>query len=208
MVIRLSYREAPNAHCVLMLTLQHNCTSHLAQRHDQMDEIYIVEYDPRWPALYEAEGARVREALGEMVQRIEHIGSTAVPGLDAKPIIDIQLAVESVDEAQRLAVAPLEAIGYTYWAFRSHGEHLVLVRGLPPNGPRTHHLHIVSVESADWECVLFRDYLRAHPDEAARYTALKRDLAVRFRADREAYTAGKTEFVQRITALAKQSYQP
>jgi GrpB-like predicted nucleotidyltransferase (UPF0157 family) len=153
--------------------------------------------------MFEAEAQRVRDALGGTVRRIEHIGSTAVPGLDAKPIIDIQIGVESVDAARRDGVPSLEALGYGYWADKSHREHLVLVRGLPPNGPRTHHVHIVSVESADWECVLFRDYLRAHPDEAAHYGALKRDLAVRFREDREAYTAAKGDYIRRITALAR-----
>jgi GrpB-like predicted nucleotidyltransferase (UPF0157 family) len=148
---------------------------------------------------------RVREALGGMICRMEHIGSTAVPGLDAKPIIDIQIGVESVDEALRVAVPPLEATGYRYWSEKSHQEHLILVRGLPPNGPRTHHLHIVSVESNDWECVHFRDYLCTHPDEAARYAALKRDLPEQFRDNRDAYTAGKAEYILGITALAKEA---
>jgi GrpB-like predicted nucleotidyltransferase (UPF0157 family) len=168
-----------------------------------VDEIHVVEYDPRWPVLYEAEAALVREAIGGMIRRMEHIGSTAVPGLDAKPIIDIQIGVESVDDALREAVPRLEVLGYTFWADKSHQEHITLVRGLPPNGPRTHHVHIVSVDSHDWECVQFRDYLRAHPDEAARYAALKRDLAEKFRENREAYSAGKRNYILRITALAK-----
>jgi GrpB-like predicted nucleotidyltransferase (UPF0157 family) len=95
-----------------------------------VDEIHVVDYDPRWPALFEAEAARVRDALGTMIRRMEHIGSTAVPGLDARPIIDIQIGVESVDKALHEAVPPLEAMGYSYWADKSHQEHLILVRGL------------------------------------------------------------------------------
>jgi GrpB-like predicted nucleotidyltransferase (UPF0157 family) len=181
------------------------CSGVISTGSDQLDEIHVVDYDSRWPAVYEVEAALVRDALGEMIRRMEHIGGTAVPGLDAKPIIDIQIGVESVDEAQQLAVAPLEAMGYSYWPDKSNREHLILVRGLPPNGPRTHHIHIVSIESPDWECVLFRDYLRTYPDEAARYTTLKRDLAQHFREDREAYTAGKAAFVQRVTALAEEA---
>jgi GrpB-like predicted nucleotidyltransferase (UPF0157 family) len=169
-----------------------------------MDEILIVEYDPQWSAMYEAEKARVVGALGDRVKRIEHIGSTAVPNLPAKPIIDILIGVESIDESREKAVPILEDMGYSFWAADPNKEVLFLVKGLPPNGSRTHHIHIAHIDSPTWERVLFRDYLRAHADEAQRYAQLKRDLAEKFTDDREAYTDAKGEYIKRITALAKE----
>ena len=170
-----------------------------------MDEIALIPYNPRWPELFTTEAARLREVLGsDCIIAVEHFGSTAVPGLAAKPIIDMLVAVTSLKEAREHAVPALEALGYAYWSDDPAPDRLFFVKGLPPNGPRTHHVHIVeptvshnprlgAFEFADR--LLFRDYLRAHPDEAQRYEDLKRDLAARFSDDREAYTNGKTEYV-------------
>lgn len=168
-----------------------------------MDEIIIVDYDPRWPVLFAEEANRVKAALGGLIQRIEHIGSTAVPKLDAKPIIDILIGVESIDHAREQAVPILEQMGYSYWADNPKKDVLFLVKGLPPNGPRSHHIHIETMDD-DWEDRLaFRDYLRKHPDEVQRYAALKRRLASEFETDREGYTQAKTDYIREITAQAK-----
>ncbi len=182
-----------------------------------MDEIALVEYDPRWPEQFAAEAARVRAALGEnLVVPVEHFGSTSVPGLSAKPIIDMLIGVRSVAEARAQAVPGLEALGYAFWYDNPNPGHLFLVKGLPPNGPRTHHIHMVEPEtfrdpnngaSLFWDRLLFRDYLRAHPGEARRYEVVKRDLAARFPEDREGYTDGKTEYVNGVMQKARASNQ-
>lgn len=162
-----------------------------------MDEIYIVDYDSNWPILFEQEATRIKRSLSkDLVTRIEHFGSTAVPGLAAKPIIDVLVEVSSLETAKRIAIEPLEALGYAYWADNPDPDRMFFVKGLPPNGPRTHHVHLVELDSILWERLKFRDYLRSHGAEAARYANLKRDLAQRFATDREAYTQGKTAFIQ------------
>ena len=168
-----------------------------------MDDIVLVPYDPQWPRLFEQEAARVRDLLGELVTRIEHIGSTAVPGLPAKPIIDLLVGVRSLDEAKQRAVPLLEAVGYSYWRDNPNKERMFLVKGLPPNGPRTHHLHMVEPASDSWERLLFRDYLRAHADEAQRYATLKHDLVAQFPEDREGYTDGKSKYIAGVMAKAR-----
>lgn len=168
-----------------------------------MDDVVLVPYDEQWPRLFAQEAAHVHYLLGALVTRIEHIGSTAVPGLDAKPIIDLLVGVRALDEAKQQAVPVLEAVGYSYWRDNPNGERMFLVRGLPPNGPRTHHIHMVEPASESWERVLFRDYLRGHPDEAQRYARLKHELAVQFPLDREAYTDGKGEYIAAVLAKAR-----
>jgi GrpB-like predicted nucleotidyltransferase (UPF0157 family) len=164
-----------------------------------MDEIVIVEYDPHWSNIFAQEAAQIAEILNkDLIVGIEHIGSTAVPGLAAKPIVDLLVIVYSLVEAKRVAVSPLEKLGYAYWLDNPDSQRMFFVKGLPPNSPRTHHIHMVESGSVLQERLLFRDYLRAHPDEAVRYAQLKRHLAQQFSNDREAYTSGKTEYVQSI----------
>jgi GrpB-like predicted nucleotidyltransferase (UPF0157 family) len=157
-----------------------------------MDEVNIVEYDPRWQTLFTEEAERIWQALGnDLVVEIEHIGSTAVPGMAAKPVIDIMVGVRSLVDAKS-AILPLESLGYVYWREDPRPGRMFFVKGMPPYGKqRTHHVHIVEIDSEFWERKLFCDYLRKHPEEAKRYEALKRDLATSFRSDREAYTNGK-----------------
>jgi GrpB-like predicted nucleotidyltransferase (UPF0157 family) len=170
-----------------------------------MDEIEIGPYDPRWPALFEEEAARLRAALDPaLILGLEHFGSTAVPGLAAKPIIDILIAVRSLAEAQETAIEPLESLGYLYWDDNPKTDRMFFVKGLPPNAARrTHHVHMTETAGEMWQRLSFRDYLRAHPDEAANYERLKRDLAAKYRDDREAYTEAKESYVQAFTTKAK-----
>ena len=164
--------------------------------------VEIVPYDPSWPRRFEQEAVRLRDVLQSwLVGPIEHIGSTAVPGLAAKPVVDIMAGVESLD-ASRPAIAALERAGYCYAPYRADTEHWFCK---PSPQFRTHHLHLMSMSSDRWTAAIaFRDYLRTHPAIAAEYENLKRDLAKRHRLDREAYTAAKGPFVERITALALQ----
>ncbi len=170
------------------------------------DEVEIVSYDPRWPALFAAEERELRNALpsGAFIA-IEHAGSTAIPGVAAKPIIDIFVAVRSIPIARQTLVEPIKAIGYVYWEDNPNPERMFFVKGMPPFGARrTHHVHLCEPSSEHWSRpLLFRDYLRRHPDRARAYVELKRDFAERFRDDREGYTAAKDGFVLDIVAKAR-----
>jgi len=168
------------------------------------EPVTIAEYDPRWPSLYEEEKARILGLLGDIVLDIQHVGSTAVPGLGAKPIIDIVVAVPhlaAVDEC----IQPLTALGYEFKGEAGVPGRLFLGKG----APRTHHLHMVRHDSDLWKYyILFRDFLRTHPDEARQYHELKKQLAARFGADREAYTEGKTQFIESVLARARGAGAP
>ena len=170
------------------------------------DEIEIVDYDPSWPRLFEEERGRLALVLpAEQILAIEHAGSTAIAGLAAKPIIDIFVAVPSIEQARVTLVEPIEEIGYVYWAENPKQDRMFFVKGMPPYGARrTHHVHVSEPASDAWRRpLLFRDYLRRHPDEAERYHRLKLDLASRYRHDREAYTTAKDAFVEAIIRLAR-----
>jgi GrpB-like predicted nucleotidyltransferase (UPF0157 family) len=167
------------------------------------DEIEIVAPDPTWPAKFAAEAARVRGALPPgLIRRIEHIGSTAVPGLPAKPIIDILLELTDFARAKE-TVAPIEALDYSYWIGNPDPNHFFFVRGMPPFGTgRTHHIHIYALTEKIERNLRFRDLLRADPEAVRRYAALKQHLAVAHRDDREAYTDAKTAFIDDLLAAA------
>ena len=124
------------------------------------------------------------------------------------------IAVRSLPEARAGAVPALEALGYAYWADDPSPDRLFFVKGLPPNGPRTHHVHVVDLSMSQdprlgeftfADRLLFRNYLRAHPEEAKRYAALKRGLAAQFTEGREAYTQGKTEYVYGVMQKARKA---
>jgi GrpB-like predicted nucleotidyltransferase (UPF0157 family) len=170
-----------------------------------MDEIEIVEYDPRWPALFAEEAALLRAALApDLVVGLEHFGSTAIPGLAAKPIIDILVAVRSLAAARDTAIEPLQRLGYVFWAENPKTDRMFFVKGMPPYGERrTHHVHVTEPTGEPWLRLPFRDYLRAHPEEAQRYGRLKRELAIRHRTDREEYSGAKADYVEQILAKAK-----
>jgi len=164
--------------------------------------IAIVPYDPGWPDRYTTVGAELRSALGNTITRIEHIGSTAVPGLAAKDLIDVLAGVTCWEAAGWVAVPVLKALGFEcYWRSDEPPGHLQFVRR-DGTGQRIVHVHLAPEGEPVWERVLFRDYLRAHRGEAARYAAAKRRLADRYPNDRAAYTRGKAAYVARITALA------
>jgi GrpB-like predicted nucleotidyltransferase (UPF0157 family) len=168
------------------------------------DYIEIADYDPSWPAMADAEISFLKTIVCLEGSEFEHIGSTAIPGISAKPIIDLMLGVNSLDDA-RLAIQPLENVGYSYWRDNPFKEHFFFVKGLPlVEGPRrTHHVHLIRKNSDFWRSqILFRDYLRQHWVDALKYQQLKIRLADRFREDRDGYTNAKTEFVNAILLKA------
>lgn len=162
--------------------------------------IRLHPYDPGWATLFEEERQRLRALVGNAP--IEHIGSTAVPGLPAKPIIDIMVGVESL-ELGRLAIPALVEAGYHYVAAyeASIPERLFFSKG----APRTHHLHVTPVGSSFWkDKLLFRDWLRAHREDRQAYGALKAELAERF-DDTNDYAEAKGPFVEAVLARARAS---
>jgi GrpB-like predicted nucleotidyltransferase (UPF0157 family) len=170
-----------------------------------MDKVIIVEYDPQWPLLFDREAERIRNVVdGDLITRIEHFGSTAVPGLAAKPIIDLLVGVHSLVQAQEIVISQLQTLDYDYWYDNPAPQRMFFVKGLPPNSPRTHHIHMVEPDSSLWERLAFRDYLCAYPDEAANYAQLKYRLAQRFSTDREAYTRAKTEYIESVMQKTRQ----
>ena len=166
----------------------------------EVSTLTIVDYDARWPAMFEAERARLAAAMGDRAIRIDHNGSTAVPGLAAKPIIDIQISVASLTPLAPL-VARLTPLGYVHVPHADDAFCPFLHR--PATWPHTHHVHLVEAGGVEERRTLaFRDHLRAHADAAHEYERLKRALAQRTDANdptsREAYATAKSDFVERI----------
>jgi GrpB-like predicted nucleotidyltransferase (UPF0157 family) len=163
--------------------------------------VHLAPADPAWAAAFAAERERLWAALRGLAAVVEHVGSTAVPGLPAKPILDLLIGRPAGSEVAAY-VAALEAAGYRY-----RGEH-----GIPgrhyfvrdaSDKRRTHHIHLVEHDGELWRSHLaFRDYLRRVPARAAAYAALKQELAERHRNDRAAYTAGKSAFIAETLAFA------
>jgi GrpB-like predicted nucleotidyltransferase (UPF0157 family) len=165
-------------------------------------EVVLAAYNPAWPALYEAERATLQRATGDLFVVVEHIGSTAVPGLAAKPIIDIAATVCNLDQVNGY-LEPLHTLGYLYVPEYEAEvpERRYFRKGLP--GACTCHLHIYPVGHAQWDRhIRFRDYLRAHPATARAYAELKQHLASEHRWDRQAYTEAKTAFVRSVERAA------
>jgi GrpB-like predicted nucleotidyltransferase (UPF0157 family) len=165
------------------------------------EPVRVVAYDPSWPARFEAERRVLAAAIGDWaVAGIHHVGSTAVPGLAAKPVIDILVGVRDL-ASSRGCFEPLATIGYLYAPYRA-GEMHWFCKPTPTR--RTHHLHLVPHASRRFRDELaFRDYLRSHPDVAAEYAALKGRVASRFEHDREAYTDAKATFIREVLDRAK-----
>jgi GrpB-like predicted nucleotidyltransferase (UPF0157 family) len=163
--------------------------------------VRVIPYRDAWPALYAAEVARLAPFLATagVALVLEHSGSTAVPGLAAKPIIDI-LAGLGTESERESAIAACRRAGYVH-----RGEQEIPGRDFFRRGdPRQYHLHLTLVGSSFWhDQRTFRDWLRTHPDAAADYMALKQQLALQFPTDREAYIRGKTAFVEGVLRAAR-----
>jgi GrpB-like predicted nucleotidyltransferase (UPF0157 family) len=157
--------------------------------------IEVIDYDPLWPSQFESEKIRIIRTLGDLLHTLEHGGSTAVPGLAAKPIIDMWAALRGP-----LSAAPIAAmakIGYEHFGEYGLAGRDYFVKATPP----VCHLHCYPVGHPDWNRHLaFRDWLRTHPEGARAYGRVKRELAIRFSGDRMAYTEAKSDFIE--SALA------
>jgi GrpB-like predicted nucleotidyltransferase (UPF0157 family) len=166
--------------------------------------LQIAPYDARWPQEFAAERERIARALGSLARRIDHHGSTAVPGLAAKPVIDIQVSVEQLQPLDAFG-APLATLGYVHVPHADDAVCPFFHR--PAVWPHTHHVHVVHSGGEEERTTLaFRDYLREHADVASEYAALKRQLAAAtdasVAASREAYTTAKSEFIDRVMRIA------
>jgi GrpB-like predicted nucleotidyltransferase (UPF0157 family) len=172
--------------------------------------VEIVPYDAQWPQVFAEEVRHLAECVPPgLIRRVEHFGSTAVPGLAAKPVVDMLVEVRSLRAAREKIAPILEAQRYDYLWRPTFGD------DVPPwyaffikrnaDGVRTHHLHLITRRSAfqpHWDRLLFRDYLIAHPETAREYERVKRTLAAQHREDREAYTEGKSAFIGSVMAEA------
>ena len=173
------------------------------------EEIEIAEYDRRWPARFAAEARQIRRLLGAPFLEIEHHGSTAVPGLAAKPVIDMLVAADSIASAERYATTLVQN-GYERVDPRYREiwpERIVLIRR--DRGARVCHVHLMLRRHAAWtRLIAFRDHLRAHPEVAREYADLKRSLAATLGHDRHAYMIAKGDFIARITDIAMRRPAP
>ncbi|MBQ1074109.1 GrpB family protein [Micromonospora sp. C31] len=172
-----------------------------SESHEVNAPVHVEPYDTAWPERFATEAAVIGQTIGPWITGgIHHVGSTAVPGLAAKPVIDIMVGVADL-ELSRPCIELLKPLSYCYRPYRAEVMHWFCK---PRPGHRTHHVHLVPTGSPRYLNVLaFRDYLRAHPDARADYEALKRELASRFPDDREAYTEGKTELIGKLTEAAR-----
>ncbi|CAG7632316.1 GrpB family protein [Paenibacillus allorhizosphaerae] len=159
------------------------------------DPVVIESYHPEWPLLFLETGRRIRNSLGETAVRIDHIGSTSVPGLDAKPVIDIQVSVVQLKPLNSIVMA-LEAAGYRY---RADNPDLTKAYFRESPGERRTHIHVRRTGSwSEQTALMFRDYLRRHPDDAAAYAQEKRRLAEQYRDNRQAYVEAKDPIIWSI----------
>lgn len=171
------------------------------------ESVEITPYDPAWPVAFARERDHLRACLPPgSVGRIEHFGSTAVPGLAAKPIVDMLVEVRSLKEVRETFAPILEAQGYEFfwrpsWRDGVSPEYTWFIKR-DALGRRSHHIHMLTASSPEWERLLFRDYLIAHPETAREYGALKQRVAMAS-GDRRAYADAKTDFILRVTETAR-----
>lgn len=162
------------------------------------DPVAVVPYDPRWPVLFEAEAVRLGHALGEIAVRIEHIGSTAVRGLAAKPVIDIQISVTALEPATTYS-GPLEDLGYGNWRDVHDPDHRFC-----RDDPRRHHIHlVVAGGTVETDRPLFCAYLAENPEVRRSYAQLKVAAARAFGLDRDRYASAKDEFIILVLGSAR-----
>ncbi len=164
----------------------------------KMRNIIVVPHNPLWPEQFRREAALISAIFGEALISIHHIGSTAIPGLSAKPVLDIMPLVRDISKVETYNRAMMDA------GYQPKGEYGIVGRRFFVKGgeaDRTHHLHVYERDHSEVERHLaFRDYLAAHPDEAQEYGLLKKRLAREFRDDIDGYMAGKDSFIKGILA--------
>lgn len=160
----------------------------------QRGTVQLASYSQDWAKAFMDEKKRLEDVMGDMVVAFEHVGSTAVPGLAAKPIIDIEVGLRKFEDYKEL-VPIAEKLGYQYMPDRIFKDYVFMPKG--PEGRRTHYLHFALFDSDEWQSVVrFRDILRANPKLRDEYAALKYTLAKKYRTNRSAYTEAKASFIQ------------
>lgn len=161
-------------------------------------KLKFLPHDPEWKGLFEKEKQLLQAAIGNNVLDIQHVGSTSIPGIIAKPILDIGIAVANFETAF-ICIEPIEKLGYAY-----RGENGILRRHFFVKGnPRTHHIHMLEIMSQDWQrLILFRDYLVQHPEMAQQYVQIKLKLFKQFKGDRNAYQDGKRNLIEQVEQQA------
>jgi GrpB-like predicted nucleotidyltransferase (UPF0157 family) len=163
------------------------------------DPVTITPYDPEWPGMFNRLGQMLRDALGDLALRIDHIGSTSIPGLAAKPIIDVQISVASFEPLNAYRI-PLEGLGFV---FRSANPELTKRYFREKPGERRTHIHVRQLGSFSQQFpLLFRDYMRIHPEEVKSYAEQKYKLADKHTNDRVGYAEAKDPFIWQIVAKA------
>lgn len=165
------------------------------------EEIHIVPYTSSWITKFEKEKKLLEETLGIWIENgIHHVGSTSIPGLSAKPIIDIMVGVKNLEEA-KACIPLLSSIGYVYYPYKPD-QMLWFCKPSPQH--REYHLYLIEPTNSEWNArLLFRDFLRKHEDVKNTYESLKKGLADKYKNDRDAYTQAKAEFVFSTVEKAK-----
>jgi GrpB-like predicted nucleotidyltransferase (UPF0157 family)/uncharacterized RDD family membrane protein YckC len=168
------------------------------------DTIEIVPYNPEWPLYFNQEKELLLSVLPhDLVIEIEHFGSTSIPGSAAKPVIDILLICSGRRQWERF-IEPIKSLGYVFWTENPRKDRMFFVKGMPPYGKqRTHHVHLMDRETAK-DRLLFRDYMRNHPEEMRKYEELKKSLMKQYKTDRETYTEGKRKYIKNVLNLIRQ----
>lgn len=168
----------------------------------QRGKVKLAPYHPEWIGLFQVEKEAIQGTFGDEVIGIEHIGSTAIPGMIAKPILDFMVAVNSLDGYERFT-PKFEQLGYQFMRDnRDEQEHVLFIKG--PEEKRTHYLKLTTLDSDFWkEHILFRDYLINHPDRAEQYIELKQSLLEKHGGEREKYTKEKEDFIKETLELAR-----
>lgn len=170
------------------------------------NRVILQPHASEWAQRFEQEAELLRATIGNFVLDIQHVGSTAIPGIPAKPVLDIGVAVDNFEEASR-CIQPLESIGYIYRGENGIPRRHYFVKGSAD--ARTHQLHMNEISGSDWQQqIVFRDHLRQHPALAQEYAALKLRLAAQFPTDRIAYTEGKSGFISRVLVHALPGFLP
>ena len=171
----------------------------------EQGKLKFLPYNPEYPRLFAKEKQLLQNAVGNYVLDIQHIGSTSIPGIIAKPILDIAIAVDLFETAT-VCIKPLETLDYIYMGEYGLSRRHFFIKG---KDICTHHIHIWEINSNDWKRhILFRDYLIKYPEVAKQYFDLKLKLLEQYRGDREQYQDGKSKFIESIEGLAKLASKP
>ncbi|MDJ0724574.1 MAG: GrpB family protein [Prochloraceae cyanobacterium] len=168
-------------------------------------KLKFVPYNSEYSRLFQLEKELLQNAVADYILDIQHIGSTSIPGIIAKPILDIAIAIENFETA-KVCIEPIANLGYTYMGEYGLARRHFFIKG---KDIRTHNLHVWEINSNDWKRhIIFRDYLIKHPEIAQQYAELKIKLLQQHQGDRERYQEGKSEFIEAIEALARSENKP